>query len=118
MMEYLTANVNAIQDKPEPRLRSEVMDELNVAVRVESWSLMLDESERGHYSPGDGIICTTRQTQVKSVLNLQTPQSTSGTHNSLIASTTESEIKQLNFVGCEIRVLTKEDQPQTNKLSL
>lgn len=35
-LDDLSFNVNAIQVKPEQRLRSEVMDELNVAVRVES----------------------------------------------------------------------------------
>ena len=44
--------VKAIQVKPAQRLRSEVMDELNVAAREESWSLMLDETERRQYSVG------------------------------------------------------------------
>lgn len=34
----LPFDVRAIQVKPEQRLRSEVMDELNVLVRIECWS--------------------------------------------------------------------------------
>lgn len=67
-------DVKAIQVKHERGLRSEVMDELNVAVWGECWSLMLDESERGHYSPGECSTGTARQTwQLRSVLNLQPP---------------------------------------------
>lgn len=67
-------DVKAIQVKHEQGLRSEVMDELNVAVWGECWSLMLDESERGHYSPGECSTGTARQTwQLRSVLNLQPP---------------------------------------------
>lgn len=58
MMDYCLFVVKAIQVKPEQRLRSEAMAALNVAVREESWPLMLDESERGHYSAGGSIIGT------------------------------------------------------------
>lgn len=71
MMDYYLFDVKAIQVKREQRLRSLVMDGRKVAGRAERWSLMLDESEQGHYTPGRCIIGTARQTwHVKSLLNL------------------------------------------------
>lgn len=76
-------DVKAVQVKHEQGLRSEVMDELNVAVWAECWSLMLDESERGHYRPGECNTGTARQTwQFRSVPNLQPPPKRSCTHSS------------------------------------